>query len=292
RIGFRSIYILIDKPDETEKTGNNPRSTYRLIQPLIQDLELLSTEGFAFKFFLWDQIVPFFREHARPDRIPQYELTWHRTALEAVLSKRLSTFSGNTVNSFANLMDQYPNYPVDTAICILANGSPRNVVRICEKIFAVQAELDPLSEKISSQAVERGIDLYCEQVVNEVYDAQISKDLQKVGRELFTINFLANDIFKITHENTSRNRVTSWQKAGAVRQIGVVSVAGAKRPLNFYYVADPAMIRLIHRATPIKKFFEDRWLPCAGCGRDNLMDLNLVPAGNTLDCFECGRQLV
>ncbi|MDH5360669.1 MAG: hypothetical protein OEX03_08905 [Gammaproteobacteria bacterium] len=34
RIGFKSIYILIDRPDETEKTGNNPESTYHLIQPL------------------------------------------------------------------------------------------------------------------------------------------------------------------------------------------------------------------------------------------------------------------
>ncbi len=292
RIGFRSIYILIDKPDESEKTGNSPEATYRLIQPLMQDLELLSTSGFAFKFFLWDQITPFFREHARPDRVPQHELAWSRTALETALSKRLSAFSKGTVNKFVDLMSEDPGYPVDTAICMIANRSPRNVVRICEKIFAVQAELGPSSNTISDQAVERGIDLYCDQVVNEVYEAQIPKDLQKVGRELFTINFLANDVFKTTHVNTSRNRVTAWQNTGVVRQIGSVSTPDAKRPVNFYCIIDPAMTRLIHRATPIKEFMEERWIPCVGCGRDNLTNLNLVPEGNQPECFGCGRPLI
>lgn len=51
KLHFKSIYILIDRTDETEQTGNDPEATYRLIQPLIKDLELLGIEGYGFKFF-------------------------------------------------------------------------------------------------------------------------------------------------------------------------------------------------------------------------------------------------
>ena len=134
--------------------------------------------------------------------------------------------------------------------------------------------------------------MYCAQVTKERYGEEVVKDIQRAGRELFTINYLASEVFKTAHENTSRNRVGAWQNAGLVKQVGVVSVSGARRPLNFYYVADPAMVRLIHRSVPFTDFLKDRWLPCSHCGADNLMNIELVPEGNDALCHECGRKLL
>lgn len=292
RIRFRSIYILIDKADESEKTGNNAENTYRLLRPLLTDLELLSLKGYGFKFFVWDQILPYFRKDARPDRVTQHTLTWTRQALETVLSKRMAVFSNQKIGSFSDLMDSNPGYSVDAVICLLANRSPRNVIRICEKILAVQAELDAGATKINPLAIERGIDMYCAQVSVELYGAEVAKDLQRTGRELFTINYLASQVFKTAHENTSRNKVGAWQKAGLIKQVGSVVVPEAHRPLNFYYVTDPAMIRLIHRTVPLEQFVKDRWIPCPHCDADNLMNIELVPEKNEALCHECGRKLL
>lgn len=292
RINFRSIYILIDKADESEKTGNNAENTYNLLRPLLVDLELLSLKGYGFKFFIWDQILPYFQADARPDRVTQYTLTWTRLALEKVLSKRMAVFSDQQIASFQSLMTTNPGYNVDEVICLLANRSPRNVIRICEKILAVQAELDPTATKITPQAVERGIDMYCAQISEELYGAIVTKDLQRAGRELFTINYLASEVFKVTHENTSRNKVVAWQNAGLVKQVGSVTVPEARRPLNFYYVTDPAMIRLIHRTIPLAQFVKDRWILCDHCEADNLMNIELVPGNNDVLCHVCGRKLL
>ncbi|MBU4447649.1 MAG: hypothetical protein KKD99_03600, partial [Proteobacteria bacterium] len=73
--------------------------------------------------------------------------------------------------------------------------------------------------------------------------------------------------------------------------LGTVSVAGVRRPLNFYYVSDPAMIRLIHEVVPLEEFFKDRWVECPHCYTDNLMDINLIPDGNEPKCFSCNRNL-
>ncbi|WP_459860626.1 P-loop ATPase, Sll1717 family [Desulfuromonas carbonis] len=194
KIVFDSIYILIDKPDETEKTGNDPEKTYFLIQPIIRDLELLGLRGYGFKFFLWDQIESYYRADARPDRVPQYELRWSRASLKSVLSKRMSFFSDAKITSFDALLEEPCG--IDDHICLLANGSPRNLIRLCERILAIQSDRDPQSEKISVAAIDQATVIHSEQVFVENYGEGVLKDLQRVGRELFTTNFVANDILR------------------------------------------------------------------------------------------------
>jgi len=292
-IGHKSIYILIDKLDESEKTGNDPEKTYRLIQPLVKDLELLGITGYGFKLFVWDKVLPLFRKDARPDRITQHALSWTRKNLEAVLSARLSAFSDRKILSFSQMMDSpSPSYPIDSVLCLLANGSPRNLIRICEKILAVQAERDSTSSCITQNAVEKGILLHCQEIAEELYGEEVCRDLMRTGQELFTINYLANNVFKAAHENTTRNKVTLWRRVDAVKQIGQVTIPSARRPVNFYYVCDPALTRLIHQATPLGQFLNDRWLECPHCGVDNLMNISLVPDGNDAFCYACNRNLL
>ncbi len=290
-LGFKAIYILLDKLDETEQTGNDPEATYHLLRPLIRDLELLGFEGYAFKFFLWDKIEPYYRTDARPDRVHQYQLTWKMPTLQEVLAARLRAFSDGKVETFKSLLSKEPDYDIDSALCLLANGSPRNLIRICEKIYAVQAEIDSNAEKIDLNSVDQGILLYGDQISLQTYGEELIKDIQRVGRELFTINYLANDVFKFT-QNAARAKVSGWSNAGLIKQIGTVSVEGSKKPLNFYCVIDPAVVRIIHRQIPLSIFLKDRWIPCGFCRMDNLMDINLFPENNTPICIMCGRDLL
>lgn len=291
RIGFKSIYILIDKVDETEQTGNNPEQTYQLIQPLIRDLELLGLEGYAFKFFIWNQVEPFYRKHARPDRIAQYELNWSRTDLKGILSARLKAFSNGAISSFAQLMSDDAGINVDDAICVMSNGSPRNMIRMCERILAVQGEVSADSVKIEFRAVDRGILTFSEMLFLEIYGNDILKDMQRVGRELFTTNYIANDVLKISGQG-ARNKITGWANTGLIQQVGTVTMPASKRPVNFYCAVDPIAVRLIHRTTGFNTFFKDRWLPCSYCNTDNLVNIELYPQDNEAGCRKCGRLLI
>lgn len=40
-IGFKSVYVLIDKVDETSDTSNNAEASFLLVKPLLRDLQLL-----------------------------------------------------------------------------------------------------------------------------------------------------------------------------------------------------------------------------------------------------------
>jgi hypothetical protein len=289
RIGFKSIYILIDRPDETEKTGNNPESTYQLIQPLLRDLELLGLPGYGFKFFLWDQIEPYFRSDARPDRVPQYELKWTRNSLKEVLSKRLLSFSNNKINIFDAMLDQPCG--IDDHLCLMANGSPRNLIRLCERIFAIQADRDPSAHKVTMGAIDQASVSYSEQICIESYGENVLKELQRIGRELFTTNFVANEVLKVS-ANGARNKITGWVSLGVVAQVGTIIVPPATRPTHLYGVVDPCAVRVIHRAIPFEEFVRDRWLPCRHCNTDNLINIELYPEGEDPICRQCGRKLL
>lgn len=293
KINFKSIYILVDKPDETEQTGNDAESTYRLIQPLIKDLELLGLNGYGFKFFLWDQIEPYYRKDARPDRIAQYQLRWTRASLMNVLSRRLIAFSGgkiSTIQSITEASQDTREINIDETLCLFSNSSPRNLIRLCEQILAAQAERS-IDTKIEFAAVDIGLLHFSEMLFKENYGEELLRDIQRVGRELFTTNHIANDVLKISGQG-ARNKITGWMKSGAVKQVGTINVTGSNRPVNFYCVADPVGVRMIHRTESLKKFLQNRWLPCAHCQKDNLVNIDLYPENNPPICQECGRELL
>ena len=148
--GKVSVYVLTDKTDESEKTGGNPEKAYMLLRSILQDLELLGMKGYGFKIFAWDQIYNQFREQARPDRLPQYSLSWPRKRIEELIAARVNAFSEGKVRTFSSLMDN--GQKADSVIGLFANHSPRNAIRLCEKILAVQADLDNTSAKITSRA--------------------------------------------------------------------------------------------------------------------------------------------
>ena len=288
KIGFKSIYVLIDKVDETEHTGNNAQNTYSLIRPLIRDLELLGLEGYAFKFFLWDKIEEFYRRDARPDRVPQYKLKWSRQELREVLSARLKAFSDGRISSIQQLLTSPPGFDVDDAICVMANGSPRNMIRICERILTAQSARDTNSQTIDLQSVDSGILEFSEMLILELYGDEILRDMQRVGRELFTTNFVANDVLKISGQG-ARNKITGWANTGAVKQVGTIVVPPARRPVNLYCAVDPVVVRIMHRTTPFKEFFEQRWHSCTECQTENLFDAQYYKGENPPVCRACGR---
>ena len=247
--------------------------------------------GYGFKFFLWDKIEPYYRKDARPDRISQYTMAWSTTGLKSVLQKRLKAFSNEKISSINKLLTKTAEINADDAICIMANGSPRNMIRFCENILALQAERNQESKTIDFQALDQASVVFSENLCRELYGEEQMKSMQKVGRELFTINFVASDVLKITGQAV-RNKITAWVNSGLVKQVGTIVVPPAKKPVNFYCVIDPIAVRLIHRTVSFDSFIKDRWLPCDHCNTDNLLNIDLYPDENEAVCRDCGRELI
>ncbi|EMQ2876214.1 hypothetical protein V9N52_001455 [Vibrio navarrensis] len=291
KLNFKSIYILIDRVDETEKTGNNPEASYRLIQPIIKDLELLGIGGYGFKFFLWDRIEPYYKIDARPDRVQQYRLGWNRLGLKNILKQRLLAYSDQKIDSLNSLLVTPMNIDLDDAICIMANSSPRNMIRFCESILAHQAERDVSSRSISAASIDQASVVFSGNLCSELYGEDIMRSMQKIGKELFTISYVANDVLKVSGQAV-RNKITTWISSGILQQVGTIVVPPAKKPVNFYCVVDPSAVRVMHRTETFESFINDRWLPCDHCMTENLFDIELYAEGNDPSCRNCGREIL
>lgn len=291
KFGFEAIYILIDKVDETEKTGNDIDATYRLIEPLIKDLETHSLKGYAFKYFLWDKIYPLYLKGGRPDRINQHNLIWSRKALIEMLSKRLSVFSQGKIMSFNNLFENEFELDVDDIIITMSGYSPRNVIRFCNEIINEQTLIDVNVQKLDKRTLDRASLKYSENILNEIYGPNSLKEIKKIDRELFTINHLASNVYK-TSNNAIRPRVSGWEKLGFCTNIGVDRGGNAKRPTQVYYVSDPRANRLINSKIAIEDWFKNNWINCIHCDADILLDFEYISDGYELECWRCNRGFI
>jgi hypothetical protein len=186
KLGFDSIYILIDKVDETQLTGNDAEASYGLIDPILRDLDLLQMRNVAFKLFLWNEIFPFYKQWARPDRISQFDLKWSKEELKKILRLRLQAFSSNGAPSFYDLFDDSMNGDVKKAIedllITFSHGSPRDMIRICSQMVAEQLRTNPYSKRVGFSAVTQGFNIFCEERAKEVISEKILRELQKTHK--------------------------------------------------------------------------------------------------------------
>jgi hypothetical protein len=285
-VGFKSIYILVDKVDETAETGNNAEASFSLVKPLLRDLELLQMRQIAFKFFLWDMLLARYQKYARPDRLEQFELSWSEADLNKMLSRRLSAFSEGRVLDLSQLTNAELAKPFHFLVILFAAGSPRDMIRICQEILAEQLQINPDSTNIELDAIAQGISKFCTRRAVEVLPTQIYKELVKVGRLDFTATYVANEVFKFD-VNSARNKIRQWTEAGAVEKVGELDSGG--HPIYHYAVRDIRVAKAIASQLHVWTFLQTKLRSCTRCNAIMIRDWDVLLAP-TQTCHSCGME--
>jgi hypothetical protein len=249
----KAIYILIDRVDETPFTSKDAQASFKLVEPLLINLELLnpSTACWAFKFFLWDGVEKQFSEVGRTDRIPIHKMKWKPTELIEMLNRRLSAYSGGAVQRISDLFDpsahQFEGMSISDLIVFFSHGSPRDSIRICHHIINAHLdlinrnniELKQASALLSIKAVIAGLRSFSELRFGELVPEQsMIRQMHSVRRTTFTSTYLSADVFKI-HRNSVTNKIGQWVNTGAVVEIGEQRSQRAGKPRKLYGFPDP-----------------------------------------------------
>jgi hypothetical protein len=291
-LGYDSVYILVDKVDETSLTGNDCQASFRLIAPLIKDLELLQMSGVCFKFFLWNELLPYYKDSARPDRIAQYELNWTPAELERMLEQRIKAFSltDKPVQFYDLLSDELSNKTkraILELVVAFGQGSPRDIIRICRNIVSEQLRINPNSKSVSFDAVTAGFNSFCKQRADEVVSEHILSELRKNHRLDFTVNYVASDVFKIG-KNAARSKINTWLKTGVVKHINDVPISGSKKPVHHYAVVDSRIAKSIFLELKFILFLQNKVKRCPKCETILLRDWEI---SREHICHICKKQL-
>lgn len=270
RLGYKCVYVLIDKVDETSLTGKSSTS-YRFIEPLLADLQLLELKGFGFKFFLWNLLLDEYRAVARPDRVKYYTLEWSKEQLQGMLSKRLQAHSNGKVASFGAICTPEVEADIDQMIVHFSQASPRNIIRLCKEIVDQQSEIDSSAEKISAEAVVRGFDVFAKNYTYESVPDNIVRDLQKTKRADFTVRYLYTDVFRFSQQ-AGIQKVQSWQDAGVVEQLGSIQETKGARGSYHYGLTHLPVAKHVFFDLTVFEFFKRKVFFCTGCGQIMIRD--------------------
>lgn len=268
KLGYKSVYVLIDRVDETSLTSADAQKAYDFIKPLISDLHVLETPNIAFKFFLWDQIkTQYLGDGARPDRVKIYSLNWSVSEISRMLTARLRAFSEGQIESFNDLIDS--EIDAHLLVCYVAGSSPRDFIRACGRIIDEQVRMEPDSERITPDKMWLGIKNFCNERSDELFPRHLP-DLKKIGAPTFTNRLCANDVFRVS-ENAIRPKIQSWQESGAVMKVGDVPNLG-NRPLYLYGLTDIRLCVAALPNMPIDEIFANFLLECPECKEINISD--------------------
>ena len=267
-MGFDSVYILVDKVDEIEYTMNNAAAAFELLRPLLTDLDILQMNGLGIKFFLWNEILPFYQKNARPDRIAQYQLDWNPADLKKILQLRLQAYSSGNPVRFIDMLDPSMGEGVNSAIEQLlftfAQGSPRDIIRICRQMVSEQLRINPYSGRIGIFAATEGFNKFCNDRAKEVVSVNALRELQKVHRLDFTVPYVANEILKID-TNSARAKIKAWEYAGVVKYVDDLKTSHGKKPVHHYAVIDSRIAKAIFPELSFVDFLP-KVKTCSRCG--------------------------
>jgi len=243
KANYNSIFILIDKVDEQSLTGNNPEASYKLIEDLIKDLELLETPKVSFKFFLWDALKPYTAISARPDRVFSYDLNWDWGQISNMLDKRVESYSDGKIKNFIAM---FATKKLFGRIILFSDLSPRDCIRICYRIISEQFKKDENSRVFDEDIVHSSIEHFCMDKAKELITNENNfRYLIKTEQVSFTIeelvtNKVASDVAAV------RNIINPWQTAEYLKKIGIVPRKTGKA-VNEYAFHD---IRIAFTACP------------------------------------------
>jgi hypothetical protein len=282
KCGFLSVYILVDRVDETKLTGQDAGHSFKLVQALISDLQILETPGLCFKFFLWDKMKDEYTANgARPDRVKIHTLSWNANELEQMLSERLRAYSGNNVSSLNALADQ--NLPIDVhkLAARMGEGSPRDMIRFCGRMIDEHTRVSTSVGQISLETVYKAVRTFSIERSDELYGPHMEQ-LRRIAGITFTISQLASDVFHSSNEAV-RQKVQAWMNAGAVKQIGGVENTG-KRPRHLYAISDLRLSVAVQTKMDVDLLLSNVAMVCPSCDSICLSDRNEIV------CTDCGNR--
>lgn len=291
-IGYDSIYVLVDRVDESSMTNADAMAAFRLIEPMVRSLSFLESAGYGFKFFLWDVLQPKFVEHGRADRVKNRKLEWNRRMLLSMLRKRLQAHSEDRIVTLHDIAVNVRPYNVDELAVLFAVNSPRDMIRFCDKIVAEQQQLGGDNRFLTTEAIYRGIDAFSEMRVQELYDASYVKQFRQIGARDnqvdFTISYLTHEVFRNT-DNANRARIKTWRDRGYIVDLGRVENKSKKegRSVKLYGMSDIRLAREMTKTISAEQFLKEKVRMCPLCNSPVVRDWK--DSDSLGVCLSCGH---
>jgi hypothetical protein len=127
--GLESCVVFLDGLDEFPLTADDPAQAVAFLAPLLGTLSLIECPGWAFKFFLPQELELALRACGwfRVDRLHIFRIVWNESNLLALIRQRLTHFSQREppYEGLGQLCEDELAQVIDSELVAFAEGSPR-----------------------------------------------------------------------------------------------------------------------------------------------------------------------
>ena len=238
------VLVLFDRFDEDARIENDADLLSTFLKQLVTDNSLLLNDNIQLIISVWKIAFKNLSSSFRKSKHNVYEISWSFEYLENVLNHRLSVYSNNKIKCWSEVFEE--NFSSIHSIFDIANGNPRDLWDVLDKIFTEQYRIDRNKTKISSEAVERGMKSFVSEFnfyeyypkrknarrnTNDIY-SYIKILLFLKGKEEFTVTELRE---ASTSGGSIQNHITNMQKIGLVEKTDKKRAGGSV----IYRIIDP-----------------------------------------------------
>lgn len=252
-LGYCTILFFFDKIDEDEKIASLVNEEVELLLPLLKQNNLLLSLDFGIVFFLWSKVKgELNRNTVRFDKIKPIDITWSKNDLLKIIDKRTNFFSKGS-SSFQQL---FQNTSDSDFVIEIANGSPRDLLRLLSSIYDEQENNPTNLGLFTSLSVNKGIlKFLSEYDFYALYPAQrgTKQDIKNIISKLKQIgkpkDITVKDLI----------RVLKYSYQGAISNIKVMKNYGVleentlkSSTEKFYEIADPKISFIVENKIDLK----------------------------------------
>jgi hypothetical protein len=221
--GIDHTFILVDRVDEFYGTAGQPGKQAELLFPLIATIPALGIA--CFKFFLPSELLPHLRglrtdklHVLREDKMPMLEVEWRNQEIARLLETRLGSASKNHQVHFSELIKfGKERWDVDTYLVEFAYGSPRDLVRICKRIFDEHTRLPTDKLYILDSEVKDALGWFSRVRARELYGDEWLAQLLRLREMPFTLD-KTTQALKLSKDETEA-LLQEWREKGLVKHL-------------------------------------------------------------------------
>ena len=160
RLGFSSVYVLVDNVDEVDIVSNQPDLIAKLVRPLVTSVRFLESRWLGIKIFLPSEAHDRLRSSIRSDRFHVYRIEWNEARLKAFLRARVRAFSDERHESLEHVFEDYSS--LEPRLLRASARIPRNMLRALDEIVREHCERDDPPPKIDRFCVDAGLRMFHE----------------------------------------------------------------------------------------------------------------------------------
>jgi hypothetical protein len=245
KLGKTRCVIIIDKLDEDNRLQTDVEAVAAFLQPLVTDNNLMLSPHLQVIVCLW--AVPFRildQQGIRAQKINTERLWWGHEDLIAALNTRLSVYSGGKVGEYGMLFEATVPDGAKAQIIDIANGNPRDLWHIMDKILRQQFRIAPLANTIGQQALEMGLGDFVRSFrYFENYRCKKRKGVKREDIYTYLRDLLTLDRNTFTQQELMKSAKLSATRANEhiseMENIGLIECVRRQEKGTIYQIRDP-----------------------------------------------------